>query len=126
MYTISYPSGTLRLDGVVIEQNDNLPRYKAYAAWLAQGNGPVVLADVETPRPVIQINAWQIRTALGIVGLRAGVEAAVAGSGDQVLIDGWEHSPTFSSNHPLTLGMGAAMGQDENAMYDLFTLGQGL
>lgn len=125
MYTISYPSGTIRLNDVVIEQNDSLPGYQAYAAWLAQGNGPQAIQDTETPRRVIQINAWQIRTALNIMGLRDAVEAAVA-AGDQTLKDGWHHSPTFSSDHPLTLDMGGELGQNEDAMYALFELGETL
>lgn len=125
MYTISYPSGTIRLDGLVVPQDDSKPEYQAYAAWLALGNGPDVLADESTARRVIQINAWQIRTALNMLGLRDSVEAAVA-AGDQTLKDGWNHSPTFSSNHPLTLGMGQALGQSEDAMYALFELGESL
>lgn len=125
MYTISYPSETIRLNGVVVPRLASDPAYQAYAAWLAQGNGPESLQDDVTPRRVIQINAWQIRTALNLLALRDAVEAAVT-AGDQTLKDGWYHSPTFSSDHPLTLGMGAALGQSEDSMYALFELGESL
>lgn len=126
MYSISCPSGTLRKDGVVFPQNAADPRYQEYAAWLAAGNGPEVLQDAIEQRRIIQVNAWQIRRALTRVNLRGAVEEAVTMSGNQDLIDGWTHSPTFSSDEPLTLDMGASMGQDENAMYALFQLAESL
>lgn len=125
MYTISYPSETIRLNGVVVPRLAADPAYQAYATWLAQGNGPESLHDAVAPRRVIQINAWQIRMALNLMGLRESVEAAVT-AGDQTLKDGWYHSPTFSSDHPLAMGMGQTLGQSEDSMYALFELGESL
>lgn len=125
MYTISYPSETIRLHGVVVERLASDPAYQAYAAWLEQGNGPESLQDAAMPRRVIQVNAWQLRRALNQVGLRDSVEAAISGA-NQDMKDGYLHSPTFSSDEPMTLGMGAALGQDEDAMYALFELAESL
>lgn len=121
MYSISYPSGTLRKHGIVFPQDAANATYQEYAAWVAADNGPEVLQDV-VARPVIVVNAWQLRRALRMAGLRDAVETAVAMSADQDVRDGWYHSPTFSSDEPMTLNMGAALGQDENAMYALFQL----
>lgn len=126
MYTISYPSGALRLDGVLIPQNDSLPEYKAYVVWLRADNGPTVLTDTEPPQPRIEVSAWQIRKALNVMSLRQAVEDAVAASGSITIQDGWYHSPTFWSDQPLTLQMGAALGKSESDMYALFQLAKGL
>ena len=126
MYTISYPSGTLRKDGAVFEQRADSQEYQEYLAWLKLDNGPTVLADAADPPPVIQVNAWQIRLALNALGLRDAVETAVVESGNKDLQDGWNHSPTFSSNFPLTINMGAALGMSEAQMYDLFVFASGL
>lgn len=125
MYTISYPSGTLRKDGVVVPQNDSTPEFQEYLEFLRTGNGPIQVPD-PAERPVISINAWQLRMALNRVGLRQAVEDAVAASTDQDIKDGYYHSPTFSSNEPHTLALGAQLGQDEAAMYALFELGSTL
>lgn len=125
MYTISYPSGTIRLNGEIIEQDDSKPAYQAYALWLSQENGPEVLQD-PPPKRVIEVSSWQIRAALSATGLRSAVETAVQNSTNQSLKDGWEYSTSFSSDHPLTLGLGAELDQDETAMYNLFLLAESL
>lgn len=122
MYTISYPSGTLRKDGVVVEQNDSKPDYIAYALWLAAGNGPTQIADQESApvRQHITVSAWQLRKALIANGLHEQVKQAVAASGDDLMITGWEYAAEFESDHPMLLQMLPALGMDENAMYTLF------
>lgn len=89
------------------------------------------LEDIPPPSgympPVPQsISAWQIRKALNQMGLRATVEAAVAASGDQDLIDGWEFAGEFLRNDPLVVGMGTALGNTAAEMDALFTLAAGL
>jgi len=122
MYTISYPSGTLRLDGVVIEQNDSKPEYVTYALWLAAGNGPTEIADqeVSASRQHITVTAWQLRKALIANGMHEQVKQAVAGSGDELMMTGWEYATEFESDHPMLLQMLPALGMDEDAMYTLF------
>jgi hypothetical protein len=126
MYAIAYPSGTISNDGVVIPQDDRTPEYQAYAAWLAQGNGPEQMADATPALPRITVSAWQIRKALNKTDLRDAVEAAVAASGNLELQDGWRHSPEFYSDNPLTLGMGAALGKSSAEMYALFQFAESL
>jgi hypothetical protein len=120
MYTISLPSGTLRLNGEIVPNNS-----PDYASWLAAGNGPEPLQDPEPEFPRIEVSAWQIRKALNATGLRDAVEYAV-GLADQETRDGWNHALTFDSDHPLALALGAALGKDAAAMHDLFLLAQSL
>lgn len=126
MYTMSYPSGTLRNDAAVIEQNSQNADYQAYVAWLAQGNGPEIMTDAEPELLRIDVSAWQIRKALNATGLRQQVEDAVAASTDIELQDGWAHAPRFYSDHPMTLQMGAALGKTTADMYALFQLAESL
>lgn len=125
MYTISKPSGTIRKDGVIITQDDRTPEYQAYSEWLQKGNGPEVIQDAEDA-PRITVSAWQIRKALNVMGLRAAVEAAVAGSGDIELQDGWQYAVAFESDHALIASMGAALGKSPEEMLALFRLAEGL
>jgi hypothetical protein len=126
MYTISYPSGTIRKDGVVVPQDDRTPEYQQYVAFLQSG-GTVEQEQDESPsRPRIEVSAWQIRKALNREGLRDAVEAYVASSGDLELQDGYYHAPTFWSDHPFALVVGAALGKSEDAMYEFFQLAKSL
>lgn len=124
MYTISYPSGTLRNEGVVIEQNDNLQPYRDYVAWLHAGNGPTPIADQEFPpvRQHITISPWQLRKALNAQGLRQTVEDFVTNSGDKDLQDAYEFATEWQSDNPLLLSKLGNIGMTEDAMYALFEL----
>lgn len=126
MYTISYPSGTIRLNGVVVAQDDRFQPYRDYVAWLAQGNGPAVIEDAEPLRPVIEVSAWQIRKALNHAGLRKSVEDQVQSSADADLQDAWDYAASFVSDHPFAIGMGAALGKSPDEMYALFELASAL
>ena len=94
-----------------------------YLAWIAEGNTPepadsiTVTYTALTPR--------QIRQALTHVGLRTQVESAVA-AGSQDLKDWWEYSSAFERLHPQVIAMGTALGQTEQQLNDLWTLGASL
>lgn len=122
MYTISYPSGTIRLDGVIVEQDDSKPAYATYALWLAAGNGPTAIADQEEnpARQHITVTAWQLRKALIAQGMYEQVQATVQASGDLSMITGWEYATEFESDHPMLLAMLPALAMDEDSMYILF------
>ena len=122
MYTISYPSGTVRNEGVIVPQDVTNPANIVYAAWLSAGNGPLAISDQE-PEPTrqhITVSAWQLRKALIANGMHEQVKQAVAGSGDDLLITGWEYAAEFESDHPMLLAMLPALGMNEDAMYALF------
>ena len=74
----------------------------------------------------IEVSAWQIRKALNRAGLRDAVESAVAASNDLDLKDGWERAPTFWSDQPMTLALGASLGKSAADMYALFQLAETL
>lgn len=121
MYTIYNPSGTICKNGVAINLSDNSPEFQEYVAWLALGNGPTSLVDVEPPQ-VIVVTPWQMRKALNIVGLRDAVEAAVTASDNRDIKDGWGFATSFESTNPLILSMGTALGKSADDMYALFQL----
>lgn len=54
-------------------------------------------------------------------GLRASVESAVQ-SGSQDLKDAWEYAQEFKRHDPLVLGLGAAIGVDDEGLDNLFKL----
>lgn len=75
------------------------------------------------PMPVPQsISPRQIRQALTLAGLRAGVESAVA-AGGQDIKDWWEFSTAFERTNPQVIGMAAALGVTDAALDDLWKLG---
>jgi hypothetical protein len=90
---------------------------------------PVIVGDhVETyalqalttaEKTPASVTPRQLRQALTAAGLRATVEAAVAG-GSQDLKDWWEFSLQIERNHPEVVAMGTALGQTEDQMNQLF------
>lgn len=124
MYTISYPSGTIRLDGVVVEPDS--PAWQGYRQFLQGGGGPEPAADPQAQFPRIEVSAWQIRKALNATGLRDAVEQAVAASASIELKDGWNYAPTFFSDNALTIALGAGLGKTPADMYALFQLASSL
>lgn len=128
MYTMSTPSGTLRKDGVVIESDDSKPAYREYVQWLTAGHGPTEIAD-QAPEPTrqhITVTAWQLRKALISMGMHEQVKQAVAASGDDMVMTGWEYATEFESDHPMLLNMLPLLGMDEDQMYSLFELAKSL
>jgi 3-oxoacyl-(acyl-carrier-protein) synthase len=97
---------------------------------LPDADGYPVLIDpepetIEQIRAGMKCTAYQIRQALSLSGLRDQVEAAVA-AGDQALQDAWQYAQTFERLHPKILEIGVALGQTEQQLDDLFTLGMTL
>ncbi len=75
--------------------------------------------------PPIIVSPRQIRQALTAVGLRAGVESAVA-AGTQDLKDWWEFATAFEENHPMVVAMGQQLGQTSEQIHQLFQLASSL
>ena len=122
MYTISYPSGTIRKDGIEVLPGADMD---AYVDWLRAGNGPTPLQDPPVPRR-ITVSAWQIRKGLNQLGLRDQVEAAVAASNSRDLSDGWQHAVEFESDNAFVVAMAASLGMTNAEMRALFELAEGL
>lgn len=74
-YTISYPSGILRKDGVILTPlDDTNPDYVDYIAWLNDGNGPDMVPD-----PVPTATPAQVNAALTQLGLSTVTAEQLAG-----------------------------------------------
>lgn len=67
----------------------------------------------------ITVSPRQIRHALNAAGLRASVEAAVAGA-DQDTRDWWEFATSFDSDHPALLAMAQALGMTDAQVRAVF------
>lgn len=122
MYTISYPSGTIRKEGIEVLSG---PDMDAYVDWLRAGNGPTPLQDPVLPRQ-ITVSAYQLRKALNRLGLRDQVEAAVSSSADREIQDGWEYAAEFQSDHVFVIAMAASLGMSSEEMRSLFELAESL
>lgn len=77
------------------------------------------------PPPVIACTPWQMRKALNAAGLRAAVEAAVAGA-DQTTKDGWEFATEFRSDDALLLALGVALGKTPDEIRALISAASAL
>ena len=77
-----------------------------------------------TPVQVInQVTNYQIKQALNTVPAdRAAVDAFVAGSGDQNIIDGWNHAAIFKRDNALFLGAVAYLGWSQEKVDDYISL----
>ena len=82
---------------------------------------PIGYIGVEERRNLMFSSPRQIRQALTQVGLRAGVEAAVA-TGSQDLKDWWEFATSLERQHPMVLAMAQGIGVTEQQLDDLFVL----
>ena len=71
------------------------------------------------------VSPRQIRQALSAVGLRTGVEAAVAAS-DQDTKDWYAYITTFERNHAMVAAMGVALGVSVLDLDNLWTLARTL
>ena len=80
------------------------------------------LRPAPPPSPIAPISPRQIRQALTRAGLRAPVEAAVAG-GDQDIKDWYEFSTAFERINPQVVAMGAALGVTAQQLDALWALG---
>lgn len=119
MYTMTR-SGVLKLGDEVIPLDDSTPEYQAYAAWLAEGNGPQ-LVDA-TVYSSIQVTAWQLIQALSQVGLLQTVETAASGSNDVLIRMGWQRAPNFVSDDQFVINLASAVGVDRDGLQRLFEL----
>jgi hypothetical protein len=89
---------------------NDAPEGQRYVRELTTESYGWKLEDV--PEQVInQVTNFQIKQALNTVPAdRAAVDAFVAGSGDQNVIDGWAHAAIFKRDNALFLGAIAYLG----------------
>ncbi len=78
------------------------------------------------PRPVVvpsEVTNYQVKQALNANPAdRQAVDAFVAASGDQNIIDGWQYASSFKKDHPLFLGAVAYLGWSQQKVDDLLIL----
>jgi hypothetical protein len=112
------------VDGVLADVQSKWPNAIASdTGQIGQRWDGVAFLDVtQPPTAGLEVTAWQLRKAFNLLGFRAAVEAAVAASGDQDLIDGWEYATAYHSDNPLVAAMGAAVGKSAAEVRDIFAL----
>lgn len=97
----------------------------SFAYLLPVGSTAITDAEAEVLKPkppklpIANISPRQIRMELSRAGLRASVEAVVAG-GSQDLKDWYEFSTTFERKNAQVIAMGAELGVDAAALDALF------
>lgn len=92
--------------------------------WVDGANAVIGYAykdNAFSPAVPQSVTPRQIRQALTQVGLRATIEASIAG-GDQNAKDWYEYATQFERNHPIVLGMAQALSITEQQLDDLWRL----
>lgn len=125
-YTMSTPSGTLRLDGVIIEQGGTDPAYLIYVDWIRAGNGPTFIDDPIPEFPRITVDPYQFGKALAQQGLLDQFHASVEGSSDAYLKAFYRFAREWHSDSPALAANLGTLGFTEQGLYDLFMLASGL
>jgi len=83
------------------------------------------VAEIESKKnaPPASVTNYQLKRALNTVPEdRAAVEALVAGSSNQDVIDGWTYAQEFKRTHPLFAGVVAYLGWSQKKVDDYFKL----
>jgi hypothetical protein len=81
------------------------------------------MAAEQADRVPNEVTNYQIKQALNTVPEdRAAVEALVAASEDQNLIDGWNHAAGFKNDHALFIGAVALLGWSQEKVDDYLKL----
>jgi hypothetical protein len=127
-YSISYPSGTIRLTatGEIIPQDDSKPSYQTYWAWVLAGGVLDQLTDPPVLYPRITVTAFQMMRALILYGLDEQIDLAVYNSGDKLLIAAYRFSNQWCSDCPALLNNLGVLGLNEAAAYELFQAAQAM
>ena len=80
---------------------------------------------IKTPEAVVpaEVTNYQFKQALNVNSAdRIAVDAFVANSGDQNVIDGWAYAHSFKKNHPLFLSAVVHLGWSQQKVDELLVL----
>lgn len=91
------------------------------ASLLGQSYADGVFTPAPPQNNVSAVSPRQIRQALTLAGLRAGVEAAVA-AGDQDLKDWYGFATEFHRTNPNVISMGVVLGVSDSQLDELWAL----
>ena len=116
-------------DPVTQTATETTPEQTVLGHWeqrwtVTDKSAEVIAAEAEAKRIAAipaSVSPRQIRQALTRAGLRTSVEAAVA-AGDQDIKDWWEFATAFERGNQHVIDMGLALGVNERALDDLWTL----
>lgn len=106
------------------DQHPDALRYRVGELWVDAVGGeptPDQVAAVLTFRPVPQtVYLWQAKAALAAAGKLEAANAAIAGSGNELIQLAWAGAPQISRTSPSVEAMGAIIGLDAAAIDALF------
>lgn len=122
MYTISYPSGTIRSDGVIIEPNT--PEFEAYLTFFRSGGEVSPMDDPVDPTPRITVSSYALMLAASDMGLAPQIETACMESGDPKIRLGFMLAKEWNSDCQQVDEVRQMLGIDEGTCYALFVAAQ--
>lgn len=104
---------------LAVEDDSTIARFGFVRADFPDATPPALPAYTPPVVAAASCSPWQMRKMLNQLGLRQGVEDAVAASTDQAMKDGWGYATEFRSDDPFVIGMGAALGKTAAETRDL-------
>lgn len=100
----------------------SLNQYGTWDVFETGDNIPIITS----PKVFPSVSAWQIRKALNQMNLRTLVENAVNMSGDQNVIDGWNHATQFERYDPLVLMLANSLNKTSADLDNIWNLASSL
>jgi hypothetical protein len=117
-----------RGDGARIPMDEGNQDYLAYLAWVDAGNTP---NDPPPPAVSVPTSVTMRQARLALLGAGAldavtsAIDALQGQQGDAARIE-WEFAATVERNSPIVAMLAAAVGLDDAALDDLFTVAAAL
>lgn len=127
MYRINTATGAIHCPGGWVcnppYDDEDLPKYLEYAAWINSGNSPEYFYEEPLPPVPVVVSRFQARAALYQNGLLDSVNAIMQSDQTPMLAKlAWQDAQEFRRDSALVKSVGQLLSLDDTALDNLFRL----